>query len=138
MITRARLVAGYLLIAGIAYGQSGPSWPCSSDLTRAEGDNKRIRISTGVSESLIQKKVLPDISDLRSTNEKSTIIIRTLVGKDGIVKCTDAAEGDANLFQRALDAAKQWRFKPFLLNGEPLIFETSIEFTFKKHKVTAR
>jgi hypothetical protein len=68
----------------------------------------------------------------------STVIVRALVDKNGVVRCTNPVNGDANLFQRSIDAAQQWRFKTFLLNGQPMIFETPIEFVFKKNKVKAR
>jgi len=132
------LGAGCLLLAVLVHGQTEPSWPCSSDLTKSEGDNVRIRISTGVSEALIEKKILPDISDLKGTKLDSTVIVRVLVDKNGVVRCTDAVSGDANLFQRSVVAAQQWRFKPYIFNGQLIIFESPIEFVFKKDKVKAR
>jgi hypothetical protein len=138
MKSRAALGAGCLLLAVLVHGQTGPSWPCSSDLTKSEGDNTRIRISTGVSEGLIEKRILPDISDLKGTKLDSTVIVRVLVDKNGVVRCTDAVSGDANLLQRSVTAAQQWRFKPYRINGELIIFESRIEFVFKKNKVKAR
>ena len=138
MKTKAALIAGSLFLAVLVHGQTSASWPCSSDLTKSEGDNKRIRISTGVSEGLIKKKILPDISDLKGTKLDSTVVVRVLVDKNGVVRCADPVNGDANLFQRSILAAQEWRFKPFLLNGQPMIFESPIEFVFKKNKVKAR
>ena len=134
----AAVGAGALFVTVLVHGQTASSWPCSSELTKSEGDNHRIRISAGVSEALIRRRFLPDVSDLKHTKTNSTVIVRTLVGKDGIVRCTDAVQGDTELYERSIDAAKQWQFAPFLLNGQPLIFETPIEFVFKKGKVTAR
>ena len=128
----------FLLVTIAAYGQGGTLWPCSDELTKSEGDNHRIRVSTGVSEVLIEKKVLPDVYDLKGTKTKSTVILRTLVDKSGAVRCAEPIQGDAALFQRSQDAVKQWHFKPFLLNGQALIIETPIEFVYKKDKVTAR
>ncbi|HLM81950.1 MAG TPA: energy transducer TonB [Terriglobales bacterium] len=137
MKVRIALGLGWVLMATVLYGQTAPSWPCSSDLTKSEGDNRRIRISTGVSEGLAEKKILPDVADLKGAKVDSTVIIRVLVDKNGVVRCADPVSGDASLFQRSTEAAQQWRFKPFLLNGQPLIFESQIEFVFKKNKVKA-
>jgi Gram-negative bacterial TonB protein C-terminal len=137
MTMRAMVRIGVLCAAAQVYAQNSASWPCSDDLTKSEGDNHRIRVSTGVSEAFIDKKILPEVSDLKK-RMNSTVIIRTLVGKDGLVRCTDAVEGDPKLLPRSLEAAKQWQFKPYLLNGQPIIVETPIEFIFKKGKVTAR
>jgi hypothetical protein len=128
----------FLLITALAHGQNPSSWPCSDDLTKSEGDNHRIRISIGISEALAQKKILPDVSDLKEMKVDSTVTLKVLIGKDGVVRCADPVQGDQNLFPRSVDAAKQWRFQPYLLNGQPIIVETPIEFVFKKNKVTAR
>jgi protein TonB len=111
---------------------------CSDDLAKAEGDNRRVRVNVSVTEAMAQKKILPDASDLRHTKTDSTIILRTLIGKDGSVRCADPMQGEKDLFQRSIDAAKQWQFQPYLLNGQPIAVETTIEFVFKKGKVTAR
>jgi protein TonB len=132
MRAKAGLFVGFLFMFASAYGQSAVSWPCSDDPTKA------VRVSVGVAETLVQKKILPDVSDLKRTKTNSTVIIRILIGKDGAVRCADAMQGDADLFARSLEAAKQWRYKPYLLNGQPIIVDTRIEFVFKKGNVTAR
>jgi len=128
-----------LLLAGVsASGQSVVSWPCSDELTKTEGDNHRIRVSVSVTQAMVQKKVLPDGSDLKGTKTKSAVILRALIGKDGNVRCADPAQGDSSLFERSVNAAKLWHFQPYLLNGQPIIVETTIEFEFNKNKVTAK
>jgi len=127
-----------LVITTLVHGQNPSSWPCSEDLTKSEGDNHRTRVSIGISEALAQKKVLPDVTDLKGTKMNSTVTLKVLIGKDGSVRCADPLQGDQSLIPRSLDAAKQWQFQPYLLNGQPVIVETPIEFTFKKNKVTAR
>lgn len=132
------LAATFFLLAALAYGQNGATWPCSDDLAKAGGDNRRVRVSAGVTEAMAQKKILPDVSDLRHTKTGSTVILRVLIGKDGTVRCADPMQGDQNLFQRSVEAAKQWRFQPYLLNGQPINVDSRIEFAYKKGKVAAR
>lgn len=136
-MTKGALIVSCIFLATLVHGQAGTG-SCSEELSKSEGDNHRIRISTGVSEGLIVKKSLPDIADLKGTRLHSTVVVRALVDKHGIVRCTDPVSGDANLIERSLHAAQQWRFKPFLLNGDAMIVETPIEFVFKKNKVNAR
>jgi hypothetical protein len=139
MRKRAALCVGWLLLATIiAQGQDTSTWSCSEELTKSEGDNHRIRVSTGVSERMIDKKVLPDTRDLKRSRVDSTVIVRVLIDKKGVVRCADAVQGDASLVQRSIDAAQRWKFRPFTLNGEPIIVETPIEFVFKKGSVKAR
>jgi len=126
------------MLTALALGQNSPASPCSDALAKSEGDTRRVRVATAVSALFIEKKVLPDVSDLKGGNKDSTVIIRAIIGKDGVVKCTDVAQGDPDLLPRTLDAVKQWRFKPYLLNRQPVIVETPIEFVFLQDKVTAR
>jgi protein TonB len=132
------LYAGFLLLAASAHGQNAASWPCSDDLTKAEGDNHRIRVNVNVTQGMVQKKVLPDVSDLKGTKTKSIIVLKVLIGKDGFVRCADPVQGEPNLFERSVVAAKQWRFQPYLLNGQRIIVETTMEFEFNRNKVSAQ
>jgi len=132
------LCAGLLLVVVSALSQNAPSWPCSDDLTKTEGDNHRIRVNVNVTQGMVQKKILPDASELKGTKTKSTVVLRVLIGKDGFVRCADPVQGEPTLFERTVVAAKQWRFQPYLLNGQPIIVETTMEFQFNKNKVTAQ
>jgi hypothetical protein len=138
MIKKMALCAVLLFIVASAYGQNAPSWPCSDDLTKSEGDSRRVRVSLGVMETLAQHKALPDVSDLKGTKLSSTVILGVIIGKDGTVRCADPVRGDTDLFPRSVEAARQWRFRPYLLNGQPIMVSTMIEFVFKKGKVTAQ
>jgi hypothetical protein len=138
MKARAFLAAGFLLLATLAHGQTAPSWPCFDDLAKSEGDTRKIRMSTGLSQSLAIKKVLPETSDLKASNVDATVAIQLIVDKSGIVRCARPLSGESSLFQRSIEAAQQWRFKPWRVNGEPLMVETQIEFIFERDKVKTK
>ena len=55
----------------------------------------------------------------------------TLISKDGRITSLDALNGDPLLVKAALDAVRQWRYRPTLLNGEPVEVETSITVIFR-------
>ncbi len=133
------LCTGCLLPLVSSYGQNAKSWPCSDDLTKVEGDNRRVRVNVSVTQAMARDRVLPDVSDLRGAKTNSAVVLRVLIGKDGAVRCVDPVQGDTTLlFPRSVEAAKKWRFQPYLLNGQPIVVDTTIEFEFKKGKVTAR
>jgi hypothetical protein len=125
------------LLCGYVFAQTQTTESCSAELTRSEGDNHRIRVSTGVSEAFVEKQVLPATSDI-DKKLKSVVIVRALIDKKGAVRCAEAVEGNPNLFERTTQVALLWRFKPYLLNGQPIIVETPIEFEFSRGKVKAR
>jgi hypothetical protein len=135
MIQKVALCAVVLVMLASAYGQNTAGWQCSDDITKVEGDSRRVRVSVGVMETLAQNKTLPDVADLKGKELSSTVILRIIIGKDGAVRCVDPVQGDSDLCPRSVEAARQWRFRPYLLNGQPIMVETRIEFVFKKGNV---
>lgn len=133
MIAKGLLV---FALGGLAFAQSQSFNSCSVDLTKSDGKD-RIRISTGISENMIQRKTLPVTTDI-DKKLVSTVVVKALIDKGGAVRCAEPVQGDPSLFQRSTDAALQWHFRPFTLNGQALIVETPIEFEFHKGKVKAR
>jgi periplasmic protein TonB len=56
--------------------------------------------------------------------------LHAIVGKDGSVRDLQVLSGHPLLRQAALDAVKQWRYKPTILGGEPVEIETTITVNF--------
>ncbi len=59
-----------------------------------------------------------------------SVVLATTIGKDGTVEKIHAVSGPSALQRAALDAVKQWRYQPYLLNGNPIVVKTSITVTF--------
>jgi protein TonB len=59
------------------------------------------------------------------------VVLNVLVMEDGSLHDLKVVQGDAGLAQAALDAVKQWRYQPFLLDGKPVKRETTITVDFK-------
>jgi hypothetical protein len=127
------VLAWLLCTSAVAGGQT--SWPCISEIAKAESGGHAIRVSAGVASRLVQKKVLPDISDLKGKKLDSLVVVDVILDTKGTVRCARAEEGDADLLPRSVEAAEQWQFKPFQLNGETLVVNTQIQFKYKKNKV---
>jgi TonB family protein len=58
------------------------------------------------------------------------VVVNVTVGKDGSVQGIGQVSGDPQLMRAAGDAIRQWQFKPFLQNGQPVKFETRITLDF--------
>jgi hypothetical protein len=95
----------------------------------------RIRVSSGVTNAIADHKVLPDISDLKGRKLDSSVVVSIVVSKTGYVVHTRAVKGDPDLFTRSEEAAQKWHFTPYILNGQPIEVDTTIEFRYKKNKV---
>jgi len=92
---------------------------------------QRIRVSQGVSQGLLIHKVQPTYPPLaRQARIQGTVVLQALIGKDGSIQNLHVVSGHPMLTGSALDAVKQWRYKPYYLNGEPVEVETTINVNF--------
>jgi TonB family protein len=91
-----------------------------------------LRVSQGVSQGLLIKKVAPVYPQaaLQVRRQGSVELIAT-VAKDGDISGIRVLSGDAILAKAATDAVRQWKYRPYLLNGEPVQIETQITVSFK-------
>jgi TonB family protein len=89
-------------------------------------------VSQGVSQGLVLKRVQPKYpaSALEMRIEGSVDLLAT-IGKSGNISGLKILKGDAQLARAAADAVKQWKYKPYLLNGEPVEIQTQITVDFK-------
>ena len=94
-----------------------------------------VNISQGVSQGLLLKKVNPVYppSALRLRTEGSVQLMATISPK-GNISAVRIVSGDSQLAHAAADAVKQWKYKPYLLNGSPVEIQTQITVNFKLPK----
>jgi protein TonB len=60
--------------------------------------------------------------------------LHAIIGRDGRITGLDVVSGSPFFVQAALDAVRLWRYRPTLLNGEPVEVETSITVIFRLHE----
>ena len=91
-----------------------------------------LSVSQGVSQGLLYKKVAPSYpqSALRMHIEGAVELLAT-ISKEGNISHIKVLSGDAQLARAASDAVKQWKYKPYLLNGEPVEIQTQVTVNFK-------
>jgi protein TonB len=91
-----------------------------------------IRISQGVSQGLLIKRVQPIYPPAAlKVHAQGAVQIEATINKEGNVINTKVLRGDAVLARAALDAVRQWRYKPYYLDGEPVEIQTQITVNFK-------
>jgi protein TonB len=92
---------------------------------------QRVRVSQGVTEGLLMKKVQPTYPPLaRSARIQGQVVLQAVIGKDGAIQNLRALSGHPMLTPAAIDAVRQWRYKPYFLNGEPVEVDTQITVNF--------
>jgi TonB family protein len=109
-------------------GQGAESEPAP---TAKQDVPKRVRVSEGVMRSLLVKKVQPNYpEEARKKNIQGSVVMKAIISRDGAVQDLTAVSGDPLLVPAALEAAQQWKYKPYLLNGQPVEIETQIMMIF--------
>jgi protein TonB len=91
-----------------------------------------MNVSQGLSQGLILKKTQPTYPSiaLQMRIEGSVDLLAT-ISKTGSITAVKILHGDPQLARAALEAVKQWKYKPYLLNGEPVEIQTQITVNFK-------
>lgn len=92
---------------------------------------QRVRVSQGVSNGLLIKKVQPNYPPLaRQARIQGQVVLHAEISKEGTIQNLQLISGHAMLAPAAIEAVKQWRYKPYLLNGEPVAVETEVIVNF--------
>ena len=87
--------------------------------------------SSGTVAAVLLKEVPPRYPlQARQARVEGTVVLEGIIGIDGKLQNLRAVRGDARLVQAAIDAAKQWRYKPSLLHGQPAESVTQITVNF--------
>jgi protein TonB len=93
---------------------------------------RTMKVSQGVSQGLLLKKVAPDYpAQARQLRIEGMVQLEATVAKDGSVKDVKVTGGHPILARAAVEAVKQWKYRPYLLNGSPVEIETQISVNFK-------
>ncbi|MGH9603738.1 MAG: energy transducer TonB [Terriglobales bacterium] len=91
----------------------------------------RVRVSQGVVQgnAISQPKPLyPQMA--RMARVQGSVVLQAVISKNGNIENLRVVSGHPMLTQSALDAVRQWRYRPYLLNGEPVEVETQITVNF--------
>jgi protein TonB len=92
---------------------------------------QRIRVSQGVTQGMIIRRVQPAYPPLaRQARIQGPVVLQAEIGKDGSIQNLRLMSGHPMLAPAAIEAIKQWKYKPYILNGEPVEVETTITFNF--------
>jgi protein TonB len=90
-----------------------------------------VRVSSMVVSGLIILKTIPQYPALaKAMGIQGTVILQATISKQGTIENLRAIGGPQLLQQAALDAVKTWVYKPYLLSGEPVEVETTVNVVF--------
>jgi periplasmic protein TonB len=119
--------------------QGGPAIPGGDPFRRssqplvqpAPRPSSPAHISSGVAAGMLIQKVQPQYPALgKAIRIEGTVILQAVISKSGAIENLRVVSGPPMLQQSAIDAVKQWRYRPYLLDGEPVEVETTINVIF--------
>jgi protein TonB len=91
-----------------------------------------VKVSQGVSQGLITKRVQPSYPpQALQMRLQGAVQLQAEIGKDGSITAVKVLKGDSILSRAAAAAVKQWKYKPYFLNGEPVAVQTEVTVNFK-------
>jgi periplasmic protein TonB len=109
------------IIGGVGGGMPPPPKPTQS----------RVRVGGNVQAAKMLRQVTPVYPQIAKTaHVQGTVVLHAIIAKDGTVQELTYISGPALLMRNAMDAVRQWRYQPTLLNGEPVEVDTTISVVF--------
>jgi protein TonB len=122
---------------GIAGGQAGGvlggiiGGVPGANLPPPKAAPTRVRVGGSVQQAMLINQIRPVYPPLaRQARIQGTVRLQAIIDKSGNVVQLEILQGHPLLVQSALDAVRQWRYKPTLLNGEPVEVVTTVDVIF--------
>jgi TonB family protein len=89
------------------------------------------QLSPETASALVVKRVPAVYSEkARSNGIQGTVVVKILITETGNVKEATVVSGDPDLAQAAVDAIKQWQYKPYAVDGKAMQAQTQVSFDF--------
>ena len=91
-----------------------------------------VRVPSTIQEGLLLHKTIPVYPPIaRTSGIQGTVVLQATISRMGTIENLRVISGSMMLQQAAINAVQQWQYKPYLLNGEPVEVETTVNVIFK-------
>lgn len=108
-----------------------PATQDSADTASGAAKAKRVRVGGNVAAKTIEHQVNPEYPDEAKKNHvEGTVLLRCVIGTDGTVLQVEYISGPPSLLHSAIDAVRQWKYKPTMLGGKPVEVETTVSVIY--------
>lgn len=118
---------------GVVDSAGGVTSPAIGGATPASTGNsaQSVQVAQTISQGLLIHRVQPSYPQAAlDADVQGTVTLSAVIGKDGLVKDLQVVSGHPVLVPSAVEAVKQWRYKPYLLADEPVEVHTTITVNF--------
>jgi periplasmic protein TonB len=91
-----------------------------------------VRLPSKIVEGLLLHKTIPNYPQIAvSTRLQGTVVLQATISRTGTIENLRVLDGPPMLRQAALDAVSTWRYRPYMLNGQPIEVETTVNVVFR-------
>jgi protein TonB len=92
---------------------------------------KKVNISGGVAAGMLLDKTMPMYPPIaKAARVSGTVVLQATISKTGTIMNLRVISGPAMLQQAAMDAVRSWRYRPYLLNNDPVEVDTTVNVVF--------
>jgi protein TonB len=90
-----------------------------------------VNLPESAARELLTQPVDPEYpAAAKASGQRGSVVLQVLIGRDGAVQDAKFLEGSLVFARSAIDAVKQWRFKPYSMNGRAVSVESVITLNF--------
>jgi TonB family protein len=116
---------------GVSFGVVGTVKPATPGDATHPPQPQRVRVSSGVAQGLLVTKVPPQYPpDARDQQIQGLVVMKVNIDKEGNVYKVELISGHPLLAPAAIEAVKQWKYKPYQLDGTAVEVETQVTVNF--------
>lgn len=119
---------------GDQYGPSGPDGAFRGQSHHSlvrQAPIAPIRVSSSIVAGLLVQKTIPEYPPIaKAAGVQGTVVLEATISKTGTIENLRVTNGPLMLQQPALNAVKTWRYRPYLLDGQPVEVETTVNVVF--------
>lgn len=91
-----------------------------------------VHVTSTIAEGMLLQKTLPVYPPIaKAVRRGGTVVLQAVISTRGAIENLRVVSGDPMLIQAAREAVMNWRYRPYLLNGQPVEVETTINVIFK-------
>jgi TonB family protein len=131
VMAAARILFNFSLGKAQSGAEASAGGTVKSRVIESEPLLQRIRVGSGVAQGLVLHRVQPLYPpEARRARVQGTVVMQAAISREGTIQDLRVISGDPMLVDAALDAVRQWRYRPYILNGDPVEVDTQIEVHF--------
>ena len=119
----------------LAFGVHVDAFAATDDQRPSSRPNGPLAVKSDVMQAQVVHKVQPVYpEEAKKARIQGKVLLDAVIGKSGEIEQLKAVSGPKELQQSSLDAVRQWTYKPFLLNGDPVEVQTTISVIYSLAK----